>query len=298
MFRMRLYKIGDAETSMLGGIMLAFSKCPMECAPSFRVVRRKSALLALAVLAMVLLLACAIAMPAQAVGSAGTVTGNMDRYIGLGKKVAIIATSDTVNAKTRPIYAKASAKSKVVCRLQGRSCVVCDMRGMKKGKYYEYVRVKLPGCKPSHGYVRTSQFKFGTLDVALFGLSSVKGGKVKRITACKYGMKLIGARYSHSNSTNKAIGLSCIQLVRKCYNRAGISYYKKKTIPKSKLRACDVVYYRGIRGGYHGHVGMYIGNGYVLQSSADRGVHYPRAGVRITKLTFRSSPQGYASPLI
>ena len=56
--------------------------------------------------------------------------------------------------------------------------------------------------------------------------------------------------------------------------------------------------FENIRGGYHGHVGMYISNGYVLQSSADRGVHYPRAGVRITKLTFRSSPQGYASPLI
>jgi peptidoglycan endopeptidase LytE len=143
-----------------------------------------------------------------------------------------------------------------------------------------------------------SQFKFGKLDVARFGLSSAKGSKAKRIMACKYGMKLIGAKYSHSNSTNKAVGLDCTQLIWKCYNRAGIPYYNKRPVTKSNLRAGDVVYYRGLYGGYHGHVGMYIGNGYVLQSTTDQGVYYPRAGVRITKLTFRSSPQGYASPRI
>ena len=226
--------------------------------------------------------------------------GNMDRFIGQ-KHSLILATSDTDNSHDKPIFAEASSKSKKIFKLQGRSCVVCDMSGMQKGQDYKFVKVKLPNCKPSSGYVRVSDYKFDILSTDDFGLSGNEKNVEKRIKACKATLKYIGRTYgSHHHFV-------CMSLLNKAYQAAGYNFnapharsYNQskygKRIKKDQLAAGDIVFYKGVHGGNHNHVGLYLGKGYVIQSTCDKGKHYPRAGVRITKLKFRSSPTDYRSP--
>ena len=243
--------------------------------------------------------------------------GNMDSYIGLGSSKIVIATAKGANSQTQAIYKSKSTDSKVIFRLQGQSCIVCDMSGMKKGAAYDFVKVKLPKCSPSSGYINTSKYTFGIIDTSDFGISaspySTKAAeKTKRVKACKYALTLLGTSYPHGNVS----GLTCNQLLNKCYQYAGYGYsansaaaYNKDTFGSKvgqgvpitdknsdtsilcrNLRAGDILFYKGLDGVKDHHVAMYLGNGYVVQSTADQGKTYPRAGVRITKLVFRSGP--------
>lgn len=171
--------------------------------------------------------------------------GNMDKYIGRGKNVMVVAKSNTLNSRSMPIYAGSSSKSKVVFWLQGRSCVTCITKGMKKGRNYEFMKVWLPNCTPSIGYVKTSQFTFDVIDKATFGLPSTKGLNARRIKACKFALSLLGARWSGANSTDKRRGLACNQLLNKCYRAAGYQYstggaagYRSSRYGKTIKRTC------------------------------------------------------------
>ena len=100
-----------------------------------------------------------LALTMSAICADTALAANMDKYIGQ-KHSLIIATSNTDNAHNKPIFQKASSKSKKIATLQGRSCVVCNMSGMEKGKDYKFVKVKLPNCNPSSGYIRVSDYTF------------------------------------------------------------------------------------------------------------------------------------------
>lgn len=249
--------------------------------------------------ASILLAALMCAMPAAAQAK------SMDAYIGLNKKVLVIATAKGDNSHYKRIYRQPKASSKKISKLQGRSCVVVDTSKMKKGKDYRFVKVLLPNCKPSKGYVRVKDFTFDTIDTRTFDLKSTKGKQAKmRIKACKHALTFVGSRYSHANSTNPRVGLNCRHLVLRAYNKAGCKVYASspwifnqsrygKRIPREKLKAGDTVFYKDYHGAPYGHMALYIGKGYVVQSSCDKGRTYPTAGVRITKLRFRSYPELY-----
>ena len=234
--------------------------------------------------------------------------GNCDKIIGLGKNVKIIATVDTTNSKNKAIYKSASTSSKIIYKIQGRSCLVCDTSDMVKGKHYSMVKVLLPGTSAKYGYIRVSQFKFGKIDTSNYGFEKTTGTNAKRITACNYALTFLGSHYSNANSTVKSKGLNCRQLLEKSYDKAGIHMragraYKMnndkygKKVTRENLKPGDIVFYKGAHGGKNfNHVAMYLGNGYIIQSTCDKGRNYPRGGVHISKLVFRSSPQGYRNP--
>lgn len=71
-----------------------------------------------------------------------------------------------------------------------------------------------------------------------------------------------------------------------------------KSITKEQLKPGDFIFYTGINGVANGHVGLYLGKGYVIQSTLDKGGEYPTGGVRITKLTFRSEPTAFRTPYV
>ena len=131
----------------------------------------------------------------------------------------------------------------------------------------------------------------------------------KRRQVCLHALSLLGTRYP---STGKK-GLNCWEFAVKCYNLAGISKvkgkkldsktvrsvynlatYGKKRLLAKKRKAGDLVFYPDRKKGKaNGHVGIYLGNGYVIHSTCDKGNTYPSGGVHITRLTFRADPQQY-----
>ena len=286
------------KTPSLGHAVNDGTNCRVAALPQRRTAIRAMALALSAVLAWALLAACPVLAHA----------GSIDRYIGLDKRYLIVATAHGTNDQFKPIYAKASAKSRKISKIQGRSCLVCTTSGMKKGEANSFVKVKLPTCKPSHGYIRTSDFDFDTIDTKTFGLTSRSGSNLQRILACNHALSFLGAKYSNANSLNKHAGLNCRHLVLRAYNVAGHkvwasraykmnnSHYGKK-ITKADLRAGDMVFYKGYNGRNYNHMALYLGKGYVIQSTCDKGKHYPTGGVRITKMKFRALPQVYRDAL-
>lgn len=100
--------------------------------------------------------------------------------------------------------------------------------------------------------------------------------------------------------------MHCTDLVKISYLSIGKEYddlsaleYNHDSIGKEisieELQPGDLVFYTGASGIPYGHVGIYLGQGYVIQSTIDKGKEYPTGGVRITKLTFRSSPTIFRS---
>ena len=210
--------------------------------------------------------------------------------------VLVIATSNGSNEQENPIYAAPDASSDIISSLQGQSCLVCDVSDVKAGSDYQFVKVLLPNFEAGFGYVSLDDFSLGTLDTESFGLSYIAASCIE---ACRAALQYIGNRY--------ADGMYCMDILNYAYQAAGYDYDASgskaynddsygREIPKGELAAGDILFYEGLNGGAYNHVAMYLGQGYVIQSTHDRGYDYPQAGVRITKLTFRSSPTGYRAP--
>ena len=238
--------------------------------------------------------------------------GNFDQFIGLGKSIKVIATSNTKYSKCYRIYKKDSKKSKKLYKLTGQTCVVCYTSKLTKGKDYSYIPVLLPNTEHGMGYICRTSFLFDTIDTSTFGMSASVKNRNKRINVCNRALSLLGTHYTPAKGqTDTQTTFNCWQFVVNCYNSADISKVaSKKLTPKSvksvynlakygksikkkKLKPGDLVFYPGRDGSTNGHVGIYLGNGFVIHSTCDKGREYPRGGVHITKLTFRASPQQY-----
>ena len=236
--------------------------------------------------------------------------GNCDKIIGLNSKILVILTPK----KDTAIYSSTATSRKKLCVLKAGTSIIANTKGMVKGKNYKFIKVKhIVNGKEKAGYIAASRCSYTLLDKRNFGLSSTKGDNAKRIAACKYALKFLGTHYSTSSSN----GIDCRKLVEKAYTSAKISTSKHRIhagsasgltsygtkIKSSKLKAGDMVFYKGLDGCANHHVAMYIGHGLVIHATAHRGnagkgfprQDYPNNGVHISKLNYRGTPTAYRS---
>lgn len=109
----------------------------------------------------------------------------------------------------------------------------------------------------------------------------VAEGDGLRRALCDYAKKFVGVPYLYGG--NDRNGLDCSGLVCRVYldvacfklprNSAEQGEFCRE-IHRSKLRAGDLLFFSGKRGGRGrvNHVGMYIGNGKMVHASSSRGV--------------------------
>ena len=227
-------------------------------------------------------------------------SSNLPDESSFSEKVTI-ATATGSYSQDVPIYKEPDISSGVIARLSGSTCLTCNLTSKKRIEKH-FIRVELFN-NSTFGWLDMSQCKLESIDTVSFDDSNKD-----RANVCRYTLRFLGAVYSDKNSDNKLEGLSCNQLVAKAYQSIGYSQYTGikvneynqdtygRIISKEELRPGDIIFYEGISGGKYSHIGIYLGKGYVIQSTVDQGGEYPQGGVHITRIIFRSSPTAYRTP--
>lgn len=216
--------------------------------------------------------------------------GNLDKYIGLKKRYWVIATG-RVSVTVRK---KASLKSDKVSSFQRKSCIVVDTTRMKAGKRYKWIKVKLRGSK--RGYVKLSHVKLKIIDTKTFGLDISKKKNRRRVKILRYGLRWLGNPYSHAGGPI-SVSCDCGAYVKFCYRNGGgyqftsgnLGYllHKGKAVSRKRLKPGDMVFYPN-RTRSLAHAAIYLGYGLIINESGAFGSSYPRGGVRISTLDYRS----------
>lgn len=106
-----------------------------------------------------------------------------------------------------------------------------------------------------------------------------------------YAKKFVGLKYVWGG-TSLTSGADCSGYVQAIYKKYGIDIPRVsrdqanggKTISKSQLKKGDLIFYG--YGSYINHVGMYIGDGKVINAS--NSAPYPIGGVKIVKYNYRT----------
>ena len=88
-------------------------------------------------------------------------------------------------------------------------------------------------------------------------------------------------------------GIDCSNFVQQIYKKNGIEIPDKpneqrdsgKIIAERERKAGDLIYYDKANNGY-GHIGIYVGNGFIINSTGHSGKIYPQGGVRIVRLLY------------
>jgi len=202
--------------------------------------------------------------------------------------IDIIVTTAPYDEKIS-IYAEPNEKSEVIAETRGQTCLTCNLYSENK-TINGFIKVEL---FDKEGYIRATDCIRDTLYI-----SDIKD--INRQEVCKTALKYLGTPYKN---------MQCNSLIEKSYSTIGINYSNLSSVRKynsnkvakeitgKELQPGDFVFYHGYNNNLKdGHVGLYLGRGYVIQSTLDAGSEYPLGGVRITKLVFRSEPTVFRSP--
>ena len=175
------------------------------------------------------------------------------------------------------IYQKPGVFSGGMGYLHYNCCMEADPSLSNK----EWIAVKFPN---KVGYVSAKDAKLVTLNLVGPEYDITRNGIVKE--AVSY----LGNDYSKDGKTlNKT---NCNTFAQLIYQDNGISIpnspnaqkEKAKILPEGEALPGDIIYYPVNNGS--GHVAIYLGDGFIINSAGHDGFHYPSGGVRICKLKY------------
>lgn len=200
--------------------------------------------------------------------------------------LAVGDRGDDKNMINTSIYSNADDTSKVVGTLQYHCAVLIDTGELQvhKGTGNSWIKVKL-GDKGS-GYVKQKEIEIVPLCVKKPTNDVIRNRIIE--SSVKYiGLKFV--RYGKSLSK----GIDCSNFASQIYGLAGISIKTKPNeikkqgikIEESQALPGDIVYYYCNNGG--GHVGIYMGDGFIINSAGHAGKEYPEGGVRICRVLYK-----------
>lgn len=102
----------------------------------------------------------------------------------------------------------------------------------------------------------------------------------------KYGLQYVGNKYVYGG-TSLTNGVDCSGFTYRVYEAFGYSLPRTSYAQRSSGRAVE---YKDAQPGdlimYSGHVGIYIGDGYIVHASNSKP--YPKGGIKVNKATYRS----------
>ena len=181
--------------------------------------------------------------------------------------------------KSAVVYQEPDQDSEPVAKLQYNCAVLAEKDQVNE----EFIYVDLKG--KGKGYVKKNEVDLDTIQVKVDDPLRMELLQ----NACSYlGLKFV--RYGDSLEE----GIDCSHFVSQIYAMSGkkipdmplkLREFGKK-IGKEKALPGDLVYYDEANDGT-GHVGMYLGSGYIINSSGHSGKKYPAGGVRICCLTYQ-----------
>ena len=179
---------------------------------------------------------------------------------------------------SEPIYEDSNEESTVIAKLEFNCAVTKAADQLEKG----WICVDL--LDKGTGYVREDHVE--CVDVSFGSGNPVRDGIVK--DAFSYlGLKFV--RYG----TSLQDGIDCSNFVQQIYGQNGIDTPRK---PKNQAKAGqeisdeeilpgDLIYYDKANNGY-GHIGIFMGDGFIINSSGHSGKTYPEGGVRLVRVLY------------
>lgn len=185
------------------------------------------------------------------------------------------------------IYNSPDGTSSVVGTLQYHCAVLVDTVTTQVEKIAEsdWIKVEL-GSNKGSGYVRQNEAEIVPLQV------KNPTNDVIRNRIIENSIKYIGLKFvRYGKSLSK--GIDCSNFASQIYEQAGISIDTKPNgikkqgvkVKESQALPGDIVYYYCNNGG--GHVGIYMGKGFIINSAGHAGKEYPEGGVRICRVLYK-----------
>ena len=179
---------------------------------------------------------------------------------------------------SEPIYHDADEESTVIGKLE-YNCAVVESDEQLDADWV-CVDLKSRGT----GYVKAENVEI--VPVAFGADDSVRNQLIQN--SLKY-MGLRFVRYGKSLED----GIDCSNFVQQIYGMNGIKIPQRpkaqrdsgNVIDKEKVQPGDIIYYDKANNG-SGHVGLYLGNGFIINSSGHSGKTYPEGGVRIVRVLY------------
>ena len=187
-------------------------------------------------------------------------------------------TGSLKDGGSEPIYEDSNEESTVVGQLEFNCAVIKAADQLEKG----WICVDLQD--KGTGYVREDHVE--CVDVSFGSGNPVRDGIVKE--AFSYlGLKFV--RYGKSLQD----GIDCSNFVQQIYGQNGIETPRKpknqakagREITDEEILPGDLIYYDKANNGY-GHIGIFMGDGFIINSSGHSGKTYPEGGVRLVRVLY------------
>ena len=206
----------------------------------------------------------------------------------VGKTGSLYEAADKVY---EPVYAEPDETSEEIAQLQ-YNCAVLPTDSQADP---QWICVDLQG--KGTGYVKKKQ-----VDICTVSAQSVDKVRYDIVTHAYAYLGLKFKRYGKSltdgidctNFFSQIYGLSGITVPDTPFGLRDLGIEQGTAVSDEEARPGDLVYYDKANDG-DGHVGMYLGDGFSINSSGHSGRTYPEGGVRICRLLYtdRDSYQIY-----
>lgn len=230
----------------------------------------------------------------------------LDRYMNLGNNYMVLVYNHRPGTNIKVYKRKNIRASAFATRLNYGGAVVVNTKrlALRKGGRVQWVPVYInSGRRKLNGYVRADQIKIAKLNTKRYS----RNATIHR--AIRIGMRYLGTPFVMPGSSLSS-GIDCAQFVAQVYRKAGkrglgthtnylqaasrqVFYHRTNNrLSKrelNRMKPGDLLFYlQNDTSGPVDHVGIYIGNGFMLNSSGHYGSTYPNGGVCIKRVQYGS----------
>lgn len=227
------------------------------------------------------------------------------KVAGLLKKAKSNTILAVANAANVVVYAKPAASGAVLGTFERNSAVLVAASKLNSSKTTQWIPVYMHHMTGTDG-----QKKIGYVLATQVSLESVKTNRFsddnRRNQICRFAMNYLGTPFVQGG-TSLIYGTDCSKFVKYAYELGGGIYSVSAPggrtsiyphtdsllsygiqIPKNQLQAGDLILYKDNDPcwGPVGHVGIYIGNGFIINESGHYGEIYPSGGIRISRINY------------
>lgn len=193
--------------------------------------------------------------------------------------LAVGKTGSLQKGGGEPIYRYSDEMSEQIATLQFNCAVLIE-------NYQEEEKWVHVNLVERDGYVKAD-----AVEVYELPLGDITDNPVRNAIV-NDAVSFIGLRFKRYGKSLKT-GIDCSNFIHQIYKKSGISIPRTPNkirkngqyVEEEDALPGDIVYYDVNHG--EGHVGIYLGNGYIINSAGHAGKTYPEGGVRICKLQYK-----------
>lgn len=198
--------------------------------------------------------------------------------------LAVGKTGTLTDGGYEPIYELPLTSSAEIAQLQYNCAVIIQTDSLDTNADYAWLPVKLPD-EEQIGYVQADRVDIESLYIGQPSEEQIRNQIIHNA------LHYIGLRFVQYGKSLEN-GIDCSNFIQQIYNQSGISIANTPNDIRDQAVLIDEVYalpgdivYYAVNNGY-GHVAIYLGNGFIINSTGHAGMEYPEGGVRICRLQY------------